>query len=48
MTGLIKLKSVCAALEERFPPAVARKNIAAATAAYEAIAAARSQEEVVC
>jgi pyruvate ferredoxin oxidoreductase gamma subunit len=48
MTGVIKLESVCAALEERFSSAIARKNITAATAAYEAIAAAKRQEAYAC
>jgi pyruvate ferredoxin oxidoreductase gamma subunit len=35
VTGVIKLASVVAAIREKFPPAIAEKNVAAATEAYE-------------
>jgi len=36
MTGLVKLDSVAAAIRDKFPRAIAEKNVAAATEAYEA------------
>jgi len=36
MTGLVKLDAVAAAIREKFPRAIAEKNVAAATEAYEA------------
>lgn len=44
VSGEIRLESVVAAIRERFPPQIARSNIAAATEAYDA--AARAQESV--
>jgi pyruvate ferredoxin oxidoreductase gamma subunit len=41
-TGVIKLASVVAAIREKFPAAIAEKNVAAATEAHEL--ACRSQE----
>jgi len=35
ITGVIKLASVVAAIREKFPPAIAEKNVLAATAAFE-------------
>jgi len=35
ITGVIKLASVVAAIREKFPPAIAEKNVAAASEAYE-------------
>ncbi len=48
MSGVISLDSVCAALRERFPGTVGQKNIAAATAAYQAVSGAGSREEARC
>jgi pyruvate ferredoxin oxidoreductase gamma subunit len=42
MTGVIKLDSVVAAIRQKFPRAIAEKNVAAATEAHEA--AVRQQE----
>lgn len=44
ITGVIKLESVMAAIREKFPRAIAEKNVAAATEAYEV--ASRAQETV--
>ena len=41
-TGLVHLKSVDAAIEEAFAKKIAQGNIAAATAAYEAVAGANA------
>jgi len=35
ITGVIKLASVVAAIREKFPPAIAEKNVAAASEAFE-------------
>jgi pyruvate ferredoxin oxidoreductase gamma subunit len=35
LSGLITLKSVVAAIRQKFPPAIAEKNVAAATEAFE-------------
>ena len=40
LTGLVHLKSVTAAIDETFGAKIAQGNIAAATAAYDAVAAA--------
>jgi len=40
MTGIVHLKSVNAAIRETFPGKVGEANVAAATAAYEALASA--------
>ena len=39
LTGIVQLKSVAAAIREAFPEKIASANIAAATAAHDAIAA---------
>ena len=39
LTGIVQLKSVAAAIREAFPEKIATANIAAATAAHDAIAA---------
>ena len=44
VTGAIKLESVVAAIREKFPAAIAEKNVAAATEAHEL--ASRSHEAV--
>src|SRR5213080_2938605 len=36
VTGVVTLKSVLAAIREKFPPALAEKNVAAASAAFDA------------
>ena len=41
ITGVIKLPSVLAAIREKFPPAIAEKNVAAATEAFDIVAKAR-------
>ncbi len=40
LTGIIELKSVTAAIRDTFPEKIATANIAAATAAYDAVASA--------
>jgi len=40
LTGLVHMKSVNAAIEEAFPEKIAKANVAAANAAYDAIAGA--------
>ena len=44
ITGMIALPSVLAAIREKFPAAIAERNVAAATAAFEA--AARTKETI--
>ena len=39
LTGVVKLKSVAEAIRQQFPGKVGESNVAAATAAYEAVAA---------
>jgi pyruvate ferredoxin oxidoreductase gamma subunit len=41
VTGLVTLASVAAAIRQKFPPAVAEKNVAAAMEAYELAAKAK-------
>lgn len=41
VTGVLKLASVIAAIREKFPAAIAEKNVAAATAAHEIAVQAR-------
>jgi pyruvate ferredoxin oxidoreductase gamma subunit len=41
VTGVIKLESVVAAIREKFPAAIAEKNVAAAQAAYDIASRAR-------
>ena len=41
ITGVIKLPSVLAAIREKFPPAIADKNVAAASEAFDIVAKAR-------
>ena len=41
LTGMVQLKSVIAAIREAFPAKIAEGNIAAATAAHDAVASAR-------
>jgi len=41
VSGQIRLASVVAAIREKFPGAIAEKNVAAATEAYALVAAAR-------
>ena len=48
MSKVIGLESVSAALRERFPGKVAELNIAAATAAFEAVAGAEAKETAAC
>lgn len=45
VTGVVGLDAVFQAIRERFPSAVGEKNVAAATAAYDAL---REKEEVPC
>ena len=40
LTGIVQLKSVAAAIRDAFPEKIAAANIAAATAAYDAVAGA--------
>jgi pyruvate ferredoxin oxidoreductase gamma subunit len=48
MTKVIGLQSVCEALRERFPGSVGELNIAAATAAFEAVAGEEAKEIATC
>ncbi len=48
MTDVIGLESVCAALRERFTGRVAELNIAAATAAFDAVTGAETKEIAAC
>lgn len=48
LTGVISLDAVTAAIRARFPGAVGDSNIAAATAAYEMVAAATQREVPAC
>ena len=41
VTGVIKLSSVIAAIREKFPSAIAEKNVAAATEAFDIASKAR-------
>lgn len=43
LTGLVRLASVTGAIADRFPPGVAQRNIAAATAAFETVSAVLGQ-----
>lgn len=43
LTAVLTLDAVAAAIRERFPGALGEKNVAAATAAYHAVAQARAQ-----
>ncbi len=45
ISGLLHLESVCTAIREKFPQAVAAANVAAATEAYEKVRAALSALE---
>jgi pyruvate ferredoxin oxidoreductase gamma subunit len=38
ISGVVKLPSVLAAIREKFPPAIAEKNVAAATEAFDMVA----------
>lgn len=40
LTGILKLPSICDAISQKFPPAIAEKNHKAATAAYDYVKAA--------
>jgi pyruvate ferredoxin oxidoreductase gamma subunit len=42
LTGIVQLKSVAAAIREAFPEKIAEANVAAATAAHDAVAAAHA------
>jgi pyruvate ferredoxin oxidoreductase gamma subunit len=45
ITGVIKLASVLAAIREKFPSAIAEKNVAAATEAFDIVAKSRETSD---
>ncbi len=48
LTGVIHLDAVSAAIRERFPGPLGERNVAAATAAYQAVMAAAREEVPAC
>lgn len=48
LTGVIHLDAVSAAIRERFPGPLGERNVAAATAAYQAVMAAAREEVLAC